>query len=150
MCSLMGCEAPEAAVAAAKARYLAIGGASPLPGIAERIAAQLERELSSLPRAVEAELDTGEGIGAALVSPSGLRAPGEVKVPVRVGMRHTAPTIERAVAELNGIGCREVVWVSLSPFEAAVTTGAYAEAVEATVAAFPGVQIGRASCRERV
>lgn len=140
MCSLMGREAPEAAVASAKVRYLAIGGASPLPAIAERMAAQLERELSGMPRAAEAEIDAAEGVGAAFVSPPGLRAPGEVRVPVRVGMRYTAPTIERAVAELNGMGCREAVWVSLSPFEAAVTTGAYEEAVEAAVAAFPGMR----------
>lgn len=136
--ALTGRAVPEAALAGARSRYLAIGGSSPLPAIAERIAAQLERELSGLPRAAEAR---GEDDGAlAADRSSSLRAGGEVKVPVRVGMRYTAPSIERAVSELAALGVREVVWVSLSPFEAAVTTGAYRSAVEAAVESRAGLK----------
>lgn len=144
MAALTGREVPEAALAGARARYLAIGGASPLPAIAERIAAQLERELSGLPRA-----EAPDPAAGALDDGPALRAREGVRVPVRVGMRYTAPSIERAVAELGAAGVREVVWVSLSPFEAAVTTGAYREAVESAVAGHPGMRAFEAAAYSR-
>ena len=60
MCSLLGSEPPAAALEEAKRKYVAIGGGSPLPAMAERIAALLERELGA-PTCVE----PGEGLAEA-------------------------------------------------------------------------------------
>jgi len=137
MTALLGCEPPAAALAEARRKYLTIGGASPLPAMAERIAVQLERELNGLPAATDTE-ETGPGLlgGVAALE----RAGHGVAIPVAVGMRYTEPTIDEAVADLHAAGVRQVVVVPLSPFEAAVTTGAYNEAVQAAVARFPGMR----------
>jgi ferrochelatase len=102
MRSLLGMEPPEAALAEAKRKYVAIGGGSPLPAMADRIATLLRFRLGG--------------------------------VPVEVGMRHSEPSIESAVARLASAGVEEIVVVSLSPFDAEVTTGAYREAVDAAAA----------------
>jgi ferrochelatase len=138
MCSLLGGEPPEAAVAAARRKYLTIGGGSPLPAMAERIASSLERELSGLPVATPDE-ESGPNLpGTPAVLP---RAAEGVRIPVAAGMRHSEPSIEQAVARLASLGVRELVVVSLSPFDAAVTTGAYREAVDAAVATHVGMRI---------
>jgi ferrochelatase len=116
MCSLLGCEPPAAALEGARRKYLAIGGGSPLPAMAEHIATHLERELG---------------------------------VPVAVGMRYADPSIDDAVARLASAGVREVVVVSLSPFDAEVTTGAYREAVEAAVALHKGMRFVQAAAYHR-
>jgi ferrochelatase len=138
MCSLLGCAPPEAALAEARRKYLTIGGGSPLPAMAERIAAHLERELSGLPR-VEADADEGPNLlGSRSIVP---RASSGVRIPVVVGMKYSEPSIDQAVARLASSGVRELVVVSLSPFEAAVTTGAYREAVEAAVSEHGGMRV---------
>jgi protoporphyrin/coproporphyrin ferrochelatase len=137
MRSLLGSEPPEAALAETRRKYMAIGGGSPLPAMAERIAVQLERELNGLPRAVENE-DAGRGF---VGGPASLdRAREGVRIPVAVGMRHSEPTIDQAVGALQASGARDIVVISLSPFEAAVTTGAYREAVDAAIASRPGLR----------
>lgn len=137
MTALLGSEPPAAALAEARRKYLTIGGGSPLPAMAERIAVQLERELNGFPAATDSE-DSGRSmLGTVHALP---RAEQDVRVPVVVGMRYTEPTIEHGVAQLQAAGVREIVVVPLSPFEAAVTTGAYTEAVEAAVGRFPGMR----------
>jgi ferrochelatase len=148
MCELMGRRPSEQAVASAKRRYLAIGGSSPLPAIAERIAAQLERELNGLPRAEESEPGSSEA-SSLLPSASSLRAAEGVKLPVAVGMCYSEPSVGRAVDSLAASGVRTIVWLSLSPFESGVTTGAYRQAVEAAVSATPGVRAVEAATYRR-
>lgn len=138
MRSLMGREPSDAVVVASTRKYLTIGGFSPLPFTAERIASNLERELSGLERL---DVDDSEGIGMLGLPPAVPRATGGVKMPVAVGMRYTEPSIRSAVDELAAQGVREIVTVSLTPFDAAVTTGAYREAVAEAVAAHPGLRV---------
>ncbi len=102
MCNLMGREPSDELVERVCRRYLTIGGASPLTGIAESMAAGLASRLA----------DTGHD------------------VPVRIGMRYWEPFIEDAIAGLVAEGCKRVITVSLSPFESKVTSGAYREEVE--------------------
>ena len=98
--------------------------------MAERIAVQLERVLNGLPKAEEnAEAPGFPGRPAPLS-----RARGEMKVPVAVGMLHSEPSIPSAVARLAEAGVGRIVSLSLSPFDAAATTGAYAAAVNAAAA----------------
>jgi ferrochelatase len=138
MCSLLGCEPTQGSLDDARRRYLTIGGASPLPPMAERIAVQLERELNGLPRAEEGEDDSMGFFGVAKTLQ---RAPEGVRVPVAVGMLHSEPSIASAVDALVASGARRIVPISLSPFEAAVTTGAYRTAVDLAVAGHEGVSI---------
>jgi ferrochelatase len=129
MASIMGTEPSEAALQDARRRYLTIGGISPLPFTAERIAVQLERSLSGLP---EAPAGDDEGVGLlGMPAPLPRAAAESVKLPVAVGMLHSEPSISAAVRQLADSGVREVVVLSLSPFECASTTGKYARAVEA-------------------
>ena len=141
--SIMGVEPSDAVLQGAVRKYLTIGGASPLPAMAERVAAQLERSLNRLPRADEPEEGPGL-LGAGFAVPAGMRAVEGVKVPVAVGMLHSTPTIEDAIARLVESGVRELVWVSLSPFDAAVTVGAYETAVETAAAAHSGLRVFKA------
>ncbi len=130
MTSLLGGEPPAAAVDQARRRYLAIGGASPLPAMAERVAVQVERALNGVPKADEPADAPGFPGRPALLS----RARGEMKVPVAVGMLHSEPSISAAVARLAEAGVGRIVSLSLSPFDAAATTGAYDAAVRAAAA----------------
>jgi protoporphyrin/coproporphyrin ferrochelatase len=129
MRSIMRREPSDEQLDGTRRKYLTIGGASPLPALAERLAAQLERALSGLPPADEPE--SAGMFGGGSVSVAGMRAGSGVKVPVAVGMLHSAPHIGDAVAALAEHGVRELAWVSLSPFDAEVTVGAYRAAVEA-------------------
>jgi protoporphyrin/coproporphyrin ferrochelatase len=106
MCNLMDREPSDELVETVCRRYLAIGGGSPLPDIAESIAEGLEERLGQ----------------------SGSPAP------VRVGMRYWHPFIADAVAELMHLGCDRIVTFSLSPFESKAASGAYREAIETVVA----------------
>ena len=105
MCNLMDREPSDELVETVCRRYLAIGGGSPLPSIAESIAIGLEERLGQ----------------------AGTPAP------VRVGMRYWHPFIADAVAELMELGCERIVTFSLSPFESKAASGAYREAIEAVV-----------------
>jgi protoporphyrin/coproporphyrin ferrochelatase len=141
--SIMGSEPSEEAARDARRRYLTIGGASPLPPMAERIAVQLERELSGLPFATESDEDAPlyPGMPVRLER----AAPGSVRIPVRAGMLHGEPSIAQAVAALAATGVRTIVTLALSPFEARVTTGAYRDAVAAAVADHQGVSVVEAA-----
>lgn len=113
MCNLMDREPSDMLVESVCRRYLAIGGASPLPGIAASIAAGLETRLA----------DSG------------------TPVPVRVGMRYWHPFIEDSFAELVELGCGRIITVSLSPFESKAASGAYREAIAAVAAHHPDLEI---------
>ncbi len=138
MCSLLGCEPPQTALEEARRRYLTIGGSSPLPPMAERIAVQLERELAGLPRAEEPEEESSGFFGVAKVL---ARAAEGVEAPVAVGMLHSEPSIASAVNALVASGVARIVSLSLSPFEAAATTGAYRSAVAIAVGEHQGVSL---------
>lgn len=138
MCSLLGSEPSQGSLEEARRRYLTIGGSSPLPPMAERIAVQLERELSGLPQAEDQDDDSIGFFGAAK---NLARATEGVRVPVAVGMLHTEPSIGSAVDALVAAGVKRIVSLSLSPFEAAATTGAYRTAVTAAVARHEGVSV---------
>jgi ferrochelatase len=97
MARFMGREPAPAVVAAAQVKYRAIGGASPLPGIAASIARSLEHHLA----------DRGHD------------------VPVRAGMRYWEPSIPSAVEDLVGLGVTRIVMLSLSAFEFRLTCEAY-------------------------
>ena len=113
MCNLMDREPSDELVERVCGRYLAIGGASPLPGIAASIAGGLEERLAASGHAAM----------------------------VRVGMRYWQPFIGDALGDLVAQGCDRVVTVSLSPFESKAASGAYREAIDSFVAAFSGLEI---------
>jgi len=147
MCSIMGVEPTEEMLKAARRKYLTIGGSSPLPAMAERIAAQLERVLNGMEQADPPDDEGGLlGLGGRMAS---VRTGGVVRIPVAVGMLHTDPTIESAVASLVAAGSRQIIFASLSPFEAATTTGAYLAAVNEAVASHPGVRLIEAASYRR-
>lgn len=100
---MTGREPSPEAVKRSRDKYAAIGGASPLPAIAESVAAALRE----------------------LLEEEGLR------LPVALGMRYSEPSIADVVQELAESGVTELVALSLSPFESRITTQAYREAVEA-------------------
>lgn len=112
MCSLMGREPSEELVERARRKYMAIGGSSPLPGIARGVARALEEQLSA-----------------------------DGDIPVRVGMRYAKPFIADSLADLASLGVRRVVTVSLSPFESKVASGAYREAVAEGLRELPGLEV---------
>lgn len=113
MCNLMDREPSDELVSKVCMRYLAIGGSSPLPMIAQAMASGLESRL----------------------------ADGGHPVPVRVGMRYWHPFIDVAFSELLDLGCDRVVTVSLSPFESKAASGAYREALDDVRALHPEVEI---------
>lgn len=86
-------------LAQVKKRYRLIGGGSPLPGIVEKQA-----------RALEKELEKKGGFFRVLA-----------------GMRYTHPTIGEALHLFQKEGVGKVVPVSLSPHFSRITTGAYLE-----------------------
>jgi ferrochelatase len=128
MSSVMGRVPSEEILASTRRRYLTIGGGSPLPILAERMACSLERVLSGLPPAPAPDPDAVGGLGR--FTEPGERATEGVTVPVEVGMLHWRPAIEEGVARLADRDVTRVVWVSLSPFESVLTTEAFRSAVE--------------------
>lgn len=117
MARLMGREPGQEAVARTQARYSAIGGCSPLPGIAATIADALRAALAS----------RGDD------------------VPVAVGMRYCSPGMSEGLAALADAGAGRVVAVSLSPFDSASSSGAYRTALAEAASAYPDLTIVEAS-----
>jgi ferrochelatase len=113
MCNLMDREPGEELVSRVCARYLAIGGSSPLNEIANSIAGRLEEALD----------ERGNPL------------------PVAVGMRYWKPFIPDAVAGLKELGCDRIMVVSLSPFESKVAHGACMDAVRETADELGGLEI---------
>jgi ferrochelatase len=140
MRSIMGSDPTDETLAEARRKYLTIGGFSPLPAMAERIAAQLERVLNGLEPAAIDDQDGGT-LGMWGGSMASVRTDTDVRIPVEVGMLHSAPSIADAVSRLVDRGVRQIVAASLSPFEAAATTGSYRTAVERALESHPGVRL---------
>ena len=113
MCNLIGREPSDALCASIESHYEAIGGGSPLLGIAEEIASALEARLSASGR----------------------------DIPVRVGMRYWEPYIADSMGDLIALGCDRVVTVSLSAFESEIAPGAYRKAIEPMLEKHPGLVI---------
>jgi ferrochelatase len=116
MLNLMGREPSDELVARISANYEAIGGGSPLLGIAKDIAAALGERFER------------DGFD----------------VPIRVGMRYWDPSIVSALEELVELGCDRVIAFSLSAFESEIATGAYRKAVEPALAAHPELTVVQA------
>lgn len=102
MCNLMDREPSDELVERVCRRYLAIGGSSPLPEIAGSIAVKLAEAI---------------------------KAPGAEDIPVEVGMRYWHPFIEDGLARLKESGCERVIVVSLSAFEAKISTQSSRDAI---------------------
>lgn len=113
MCNLMGREPSSELVDRVCRRYLTIGGSSPLPEIAGSIAVKLAEMI---------ETQSGE------------------RVPIEVGMLYWHPFIEDALGHLKEQGCDRVVVVSLSAFEAKISTETSRAEVE-RVASGLGIEI---------
>jgi len=113
MCNLMGREPSDELCERIEANYEAIGGGSPLLGIAEEIASALQTRLSVDGR----------------------------DVPVRVGMRYWEPYLADTIDELVALGCDRIVAVSMSAFESQIATGAYRKAVEPVLTRHPGLRL---------
>ncbi len=107
--SMMGRSPSPEILERVKARYVAIGGGSPLPRIAGEMAEALGQALAERGHDVE----------------------------VGIGMRHWRPYIADGLAELAARGRRRVVTVSLAPFESFASSGAYRRAVGEAAAAMP-------------
>ena len=116
MLNLMGREPSEELCTRICGNYEAIGGGSPLLGIAEEIASGLRERLARDGR----------------------------DVPVAVGMRYWDPYIVDAAAELVEQGCDRIIAVSLSAFESEIATGAYRKAIEPALAEHPGLTVVQA------
>ena len=117
MCNLMGRESSPEVISRVQAKYELIGGCSPLPLRAAEIASALQERLAELGNEVE----------------------------VRVGMRYWGVTIAESLDALVSDGASRIVQVSLSPFESAITSGAYRGAVEAAAEGHPSVEIVEAA-----
>jgi ferrochelatase len=109
MRNLMGREPDPEVVRRAELKYLTIGGASPLPEKTAEIATALHTRLREAGHEVE----------------------------VVVGMRYWFPTIAESVDKLVADGAERIVQVSLSPFESAISSGAYRSAMAEAAAAHP-------------
>lgn len=116
MLNLMGREPSDELCARICGNYEAIGGGSPLLGIAEEIAAGLRERLGRDGR----------------------------DVPVAVGMRYWDPYIVDAANELVAAGCDRIIAVSLSAFESLIATGAYRKAIEPALAEHPDLTVVQA------
>jgi ferrochelatase len=117
MCNLMGREPAPEIVGRAQKKYESIGGCSPLPERTAEIASALQERLCN----------------------------GGHDVQVRVGMRYWQPMIAESYAGLVADGAARIVQVSLSPFESAVSSGAYRVAVGEAATAHPEVELVEAA-----
>ena len=116
MRNLMGREPSPELIARISANYEAIGGGSPLLGIADEIAQALSHRLAA------------RGLD----------------LPVSVGMRYWEPYLAPALAKLVAEGCDRVVALSLSAFESKIATGAYRKAIAPVLAENPSVRVVQA------
>ena len=91
-----------------RGRYEAIGGRSPLLELTRAQVAGIEQALAEA---------------------------GRPDIRVALGMKHAAPFIEDAVAELAGSGARRIVGLVLAPHYSRMSIGEYAERVQAAAAA---------------
>ncbi|MDO8915732.1 MAG: ferrochelatase [Coriobacteriia bacterium] len=112
---------------AVQRRYLAIGGISPVPAVAERVAAALERRLNDLPPD-PVEVSPSDTLTALVETPSG-RTADAVDIRVLVGMLAARPTIVDALEAFKADGVGRVIVVDLAPFETPFRAASNSEAV---------------------
>lgn len=117
---------------------LTIGGGSPLPVIAERVAATLERSLNGLPPAPPEE-DPADSLLPVVHVGVG-RTDEPIEVPVAVGFTASTPTIADAVGRLHSADVERVVLLPLSPFDPPSRAAAARSAAQNAAAAF-GIEI---------
>lgn len=103
--NLTGRRPAPALVESVAERYRLVGGRSPLPAATRAQARALEEEL---------------------------RAEGN-PMPVYVGMRYARPAVAEALAAMAAAGLRRVAAISLAPYRARVSTGAYEDEVRAAL-----------------
>jgi len=113
MKNLMGFEPSPELLARVTRRYLAIGGSSPLTGIAMEIASELEKALVEV----------------------------KCPMPVVIGMAYWDPFIADGLAALKARGCDRVIAVTLSPFESKIAHGKYRKAIDEAVAELGGLEL---------
>lgn len=94
-------------------RYEQIGGKSPLVGFAEKIASKIEDHYYAL----------------------------DCDIPVKIGMLHSAPSIEEAVHGFVLEGVNRIIAVSLSPYYSTASNGLSFERALETVEVYPGIDI---------
>jgi len=111
---LTGRTHPPAVVERIRRKYLAVGGCSPLHAVAGQFA---------------------DVLSAAMNERS------ESYIPVELGFRYSQPRISEAMRRFHAIGIRDVITVSLSPFESKITTVAYRKAIAETLEELPGMRI---------
>jgi len=117
MKNLTGAEPSPELLARVQRRYLAIGGSSPLTGIAREIAGDLMTKLGDLG------------------SP----------MPVEVGMAYWRPFVAEGLAQLKALGCVRIIVVTMSPFESKIAHGKYRTAIDEAAAQIGGIEIVEAS-----
>jgi ferrochelatase len=126
---------PPALVEEIRARYIRIGGRSPLLEITRLQAAALEEALNRRSQNPE---DRPEIEPA---SSPGVPAP---RFKTYVGMRHWEPRIGEAVAQIVGDGLHRVVGLVMAPHASRLSTGAYfAKMEEGIQAAGADMDVGR-------
>jgi len=113
MKNLIGVEPSAELLERVKRRYLAIGGSSPLTGIANDIAMAIGNDLAAA--------------GAPM--------------PVAVGMAYWDPFIGDALRDLKAQGCDRIIAVSLSPYESRIAHGAYREAIDRAAGEIGGIDV---------
>jgi protoheme ferro-lyase len=136
-----GVEPTAAELEAATRRYLAIGGISPVPAVAERVAAALELRLNGLPPN-PVEFNPVDTL-TALTQSSDSRTKESVELRVLVGMRAARPTIIDALEAFKADGVDRVVVIDLAPFQTPGEAALNAEAV-GLVATALGIEIAYA------
>jgi len=105
---------PPDVVECIRRRYLAVGGSSPLHAVAGQFADALSAALNQR---------------------------NETHIPVEIGFCYSAPRIGDALRRFYNIGIREVITVSLSPFESKITNVAYRSVIAETLDELPGMRV---------
>ncbi len=113
LAAVMGQLPSEELLETVRRRYLALGGSSPLLPLAEEFADALSATLE----------DKGWAI------------------PVRIGYSYSDPAIAESVMELYCAGVRRLITVSLSPFDARITTQTYRSMVASAVSDLPDMSV---------
>jgi ferrochelatase len=97
-------------------RYRQVGVPTPLLAVSSQLSRALERRLNA---------DAADG----------------ERFTVHLGMKHWAPRIGAAVAEIIDSGAEHVVAIVLAPHYSRISTGGYRRQVEAALAAAPGLTL---------
>lgn len=111
---LTGRTHPPAVVESIRRKYLTVGGCSPLHAVAGQFADALSAAINER---------------------------NESHIPVELGFRYSQPRIAEVMRRFYTIGVRDVITVSLSPFESKITTVAYRSTIDKTLEDLPGMRV---------